>query len=76
MSSLRRNSGVLLETTVDAVGTHVVMDDGILVVTDDVVRSAQVQGASITCFSFHAVRFGLEDVLGLQSGDRAGGPSW
>jgi hypothetical protein len=52
------------------------MDGGIAVITADVVSDAQTQGAASTCSSSSAVRFGLEGVLGLQNGDRAGGPSW
>lgn len=69
LSSLRRASGNLLETTVDAFGKHVVMYDGIPVLVDDFVSDAQTQGASSTCSSIYAVRFGMEGVMGLQNGE-------
>jgi hypothetical protein len=61
-SSLSPPPGTLLETTVDAVGTHVVMDDGIPVITDDVVSDAQTQGASTSCSRSSAVRVGIAGV--------------
>ena len=54
---------------VAAVGTHVVMDGGIPVITDTVVSDAQTLGAATTCSSIYAVRFGMEGVMGLQNGE-------
>ena len=69
LSSLRRSSGNLLETTVDAFGRHVVMYDGIPVLADDNVSDAQTQGSATQCSSIYAVRFGMEGVMGLQNSE-------
>jgi HK97 family phage major capsid protein len=69
LSSLRRSSGNLLETTVDAFGRHVVMYDGIPVLADDNVSDAQTQGSGTQCSSIYAVRFGMEGVMGLQNSE-------
>jgi hypothetical protein len=69
LSSLRRSSGIMLETTVDAFGRHVVMYDGIPVLVDDNVSDAQTQGTSNTCSSIYAVRWGMEGVMGLQNSE-------
>ena len=69
LSSLRRASGNLLETTVDAFGRHVVMYDGIPVLADDNVSDAQTQGTGTQLSSIYAVRFGMEGVMGLQNSE-------
>ena len=69
LSSLRRASGSILETTVDAFGRHVVMYDGIPVLADDNVSDAQTQGTATQCSSIYAVRFGMEGVMGLQNSE-------
>jgi HK97 family phage major capsid protein len=69
LSDLRRTSGSVLETTVDAFGRHVVMYDGIPVLADDNVSDAQTQGTSTQCSSIYAVRFGMEGVMGLQNSE-------
>jgi HK97 family phage major capsid protein len=69
LSSLRRSSGNLLETTVDAFGRHVVMYDGIPVLADDNVSDTQTQGSATQCSSIYAVRFGMEGVMGLQNSE-------
>ena len=68
LSSLRRATGIMLETTVDAFGRHVVMYDGIPVLVDDNVSDAQTQGIQ-QCSSIYAVRFGMEGVMGLQNSE-------
>lgn len=69
LNSLRRASGSILETTVDAFGRHVVMYDGIPVLADDNVSDTQTQGSASTCSSIYAVRFGMEGVMGLQNSE-------
>ena len=69
LSSLRRASGSILETTVDAFGRHVIMYDGIPVLADDNVSDAQTQGSATQCSSIYAVRFGMEGVMGLQNSE-------
>jgi len=69
LSSLRRSSGNLLETTVDAFGRHVVMYDGIPVLADDNVSDTQTVGSGTQCSSIYAVRFGMEGVMGLQNSE-------
>ena len=66
MSSLRRATGNLLETTVDAFGRHVTMYDGIPVLVDDFISDGQTQGSSgAVCSSLYAVKFGMDGVMGL-----------
>jgi hypothetical protein len=69
LSSLRRNSGIMLETSVDQFGQHVLSYDGIPVLVDDNVLDTQTQGSSSQCSSIYAVRFGMEGVMGLQNGE-------
>jgi hypothetical protein len=69
LSSLRRSSGAVLETTLDAFGRHVVLYDGIPVLADDNVSDAQTQGTATQCSSIYAVRFGMEGVMGLQNSE-------
>lgn len=71
LSSLRRNSGIMLETSVDQFGQHVLAYDGIPVLVDDNVLDTQTQGSSNQCSSIYAVRFGMEGVMGLQNGEVA-----
>jgi len=68
LSSLRRASGAVLETTVDQFGQHVLRYDGIPVVVDDFVSDIQTQGSSNVTSSIYAVRLGMEGVMGLESG--------
>lgn len=69
LSSLRRASGNLLETSVDAFGQHVTMYDGIPVLVDDFVSDTQTQGTSgAVCSSLYAVKFGMGGVMGLEHG--------
>lgn len=70
LSGLRRASGNLLETDVDAFGQRALFYDGIPVVVDDFVSDAQSQGTSVgVCSSVYAVKFGQgSGVLGLEHG--------
>jgi HK97 family phage major capsid protein len=68
LSSLRRASGAILETTVDVFGQHVVMYDGIPVLTDDFISIAEVQGGENAASSIFAVRFGTDGVMGIENG--------
>lgn len=69
LNTLRRASGSILETSVDAFGRHVVLYDGIPVLADDNISDAQTQGSSSACSSIYAVRFGMEGVMGLQNSE-------
>ncbi len=69
LSSLRRASGNLLETSVDAFGRHVTLYDGIPVLVYDFVADNQTQGTSgAVCSSLYAVKFGMDGVMGLEHG--------
>jgi hypothetical protein len=68
LSSLRRASGNLLETEVDAFGQRALFYDGIPLVVDDFILDTQVQGSSgNVCSSVYAVKFGQGvGVMGLE----------
>lgn len=70
LSSLRRASGNLLETDVDAFGQRALFYDGIPLVVDEFISDAQVKGSSgATCSSIYAVKFGQGvGVMGLEHG--------
>jgi hypothetical protein len=68
LNALRRASGAVLETTVDAFGRHVLAYDGIPVVVDDFVSDSQTQGTATNASSVYAVRFGMSGVMGLENG--------
>jgi HK97 family phage major capsid protein len=70
LSSLRRASGNLLETDVDAFGRRALFYDGIPLVVDDFILDTQTQGTSgAVCSSIYAVKFGEgEGVAGLENG--------
>ena len=69
LSSLRRASGNLLETSLDAFGRHAIAYDGIPLLVDDWLPTDEVKGASgAVCSSIYAVKFGVSGVLGLQNG--------
>jgi HK97 family phage major capsid protein len=69
LSSLRRSSGAVLETSVLAFGQHVVMYDGIPILVDDFIPINETQGTSgAVCSSIYAVKFGPEGVMGLENG--------
>ena len=68
LSSLRRASGNLLETEVDAFGQRALFYDGIPLVVDDFILDTQAQGSSgNVCSSVYAVKFGQGvGVMGLE----------
>jgi len=70
LSALRRNSGTLLEVSVDGFGSRAVMYDGIPVETDENLSDSETQGSSAgICSSIYAVKFGYGvGVCGLQNG--------
>ena len=69
LSSLRRASGNLLETGLDAFGRHVVSYDGVPILVDDWIPTNEVKGASgAVCSSIYAVKFGAEGLTGLENG--------
>lgn len=70
LSSLRRASGNLLETDVDAFGQRALFYDGIPLVVDEFISDTQTKGSSgAVCSSVYAVKFGQgEGVLGLEHG--------
>ncbi len=61
-------SGNILETTVNQFGQHVIMYDGIPVLTDDWIDTAQTVGADTDCTTIFAVKFGADGVMGLENG--------
>ena len=70
LSSLRRDSGNLLETGVDAFGRRALFYDGIPLIVDDFISDTQTQGTSgAVCSSVYAVKFGQGvGVMGLEHG--------
>lgn len=69
LSSLRRASGSVLETSTDAFGRRVITYDGIPVEVDDHIADNEVKGTSNDCSSIYAVQFGFQTGLcGLENG--------
>ncbi len=69
LSSLRRASGSVLETSTGAFGRRVLTYDGIPVEVDDHIADDEVKGESEDCSSIYAVQFGFQTGLcGLESG--------
>jgi hypothetical protein len=69
LSSLRRASGSVLETTADALGRRVISYDGIPVEVDDSIPDNETLGTSTDCSSIYAVQFGFQTgVCGLDNG--------
>jgi HK97 family phage major capsid protein len=70
LSSLRRSSGNLLETDVDAFGRRALFYDGIPLIVDDFVPNDEDQGtATDQCSSIYALKFGQgAGLLGLEHG--------
>ena len=67
LSSLRRASGNLLETDVDAFGRRALYYDGIPLLVDDFLPIDEVQGTESAASSVYAVKFGRQGVTGLQN---------
>lgn len=69
LSSLRRASGSVLETSTDAFGRRVITYDGIPVEVDDHISDIETKGTSNDCSSIYAVQFGFQTGLcGLDNG--------
>jgi hypothetical protein len=69
LSSLRRASGSVLETSADAFGRRVISYDGIPVEVDDSIPDNETLGTSSDCSSIYAVQFGFQTgVCGLDNG--------
>jgi hypothetical protein len=69
LSSLRRASGSVLETSADAFGRRVISYDGIPVEVDDSIPDDETLGTSNDCSSIYAVQFGFQTgVCGLDNG--------
>ncbi|HEX8230390.1 MAG TPA: phage major capsid protein [Chloroflexia bacterium] len=69
LSSLRRSSGSVLETTTDMFGRRVLSYDGIPVEVDDHIPDNETLGTSTDCSSIYAVQFGFQTGLcGLENG--------
>jgi hypothetical protein len=69
LSSLRRSSGNLLETDVDAFGRRALFYDGIPIVVDDWIPVDEDQGTSTDqCSSIYAVKFGSQGIMGIENG--------
>jgi hypothetical protein len=69
LSSLRRASGSVLETSTDAFGRRVLSYDGIPVEVDDSILDGETKGTSTDCSSIYAVQFGFQTGLcGLDNG--------
>ena len=70
LSALRRSSGNLLETDVNAFGQRALYYDGIPLVVDEFVSDTQTKGTSgAVCSSLYAVKFGQGvGVMGLEHG--------
>jgi HK97 family phage major capsid protein len=70
LSSLRRDSGNLLETGVDDFGRRALFYDGIPLVVDDFISDNQAKGTSgSVCSSIYAIKFGQgAGVMGLEHG--------
>jgi hypothetical protein len=68
LSSLRRASGTVLETSTDAFGRRVLTYDGIPCEVDDHVSDTETKGTSTDCSSIYAVQFGFQTGLcGLEN---------
>lgn len=69
LSSLRRASGTVLETSTDAFGRRVLTYDGIPVEVDDNIADNEAKGSSSDCSSIYAAQFGFQTGLcGLDNG--------
>lgn len=69
LSSLRRASGTVLETSTDAFGRRVLTYDGIPVEVDDNIGDNETKGSNSDCSSIYAVQFGFQTGLcGLDNG--------
>jgi hypothetical protein len=68
LSALRRASGNLLETDVDAFGRRALFYDGIPILVDDFVPTNETQGTEAAASSVYALKFGRQGLMGLENG--------
>jgi len=69
LSSLRRASGVTLETSVDQFGQHVTTYDGIPVIVDDFILDTETQGTGVNTSRVYALKMDASmGVSGLEHG--------
>lgn len=69
LSELRRTSGNLLETSVDAFGQRALFYDGIPLLVDDFIPDNETQGSGGPQHSsIYAVKFGPGGLMGLENG--------
>src|SRR5690606_33976133 len=64
LSQLRRTSGNLLETDVDAFGRRALFYDGIPIIVDDFIPTNDTRGAGSTLHSISAAKSGQPAVIG------------
>jgi HK97 family phage major capsid protein len=67
LSSLRRESGNLLETDVDAFGRRALFYDGIPLLVDDFMTVDEALGSGTGLSSIYAVKLGSDGVMGVES---------
>jgi HK97 family phage major capsid protein len=68
LSALRRASGNLLETDVDAFGRRALFYDGIPILVDDFIPIDETQGSESAASSVYALKFGRQGLMGLENG--------
>lgn len=68
LSQLRRDSGVMLETSVNQFGQHVIAYDGIPILVDDFLPIDETLGAGAALSSIYAVKFGPDGLMGIENG--------
>jgi HK97 family phage major capsid protein len=68
LSALRRASGNLLETDVDAFGRRALYYDGIPILVDDFIPIDETQGTEAAASSVYALKFGRQGLMGLENG--------
>lgn len=67
LSSLRRSSGNLLETDVDAFGRRALFYDGIPLLVDDFMPEDEALGTGTDLSSIYALKLGASGVMGLEN---------
>jgi hypothetical protein len=67
LSSLRRESGNLLETGVDDFGRRALFYDGIPILVDDFMRIDEEHGTGTDLSSIYAVKLGTDGVMGIEN---------
>jgi HK97 family phage major capsid protein len=70
LKDLRRNSGTVLETTINQFGQQIEFYDGIPLLVDDFIKDDRSMGTGNNLSSVYAVRFGQgTGVMGLEHGE-------